>query len=103
MGIGGLGGDIVASLWASSMLKRQQKVEDDNLPRNRTRYKAAKDEYRRCQALGIPGRRFHDVAREYGIPSAWLYCFNRGEYQEGLDSTDADHDSYDKESSRGDF
>ena len=47
-------------------------------------------------------RGFNDVAREYGIPPVWLRHFNKGEYQEGLHSTDADDDSSDDESSTGD-
>ena len=100
----------VPNLWGASplccshsvtMLEKQKKVEEASLTRNRTRCRAASDEYRRFQVLGISGRGFHVVAKEYGIPSVWLRLFNRGEYLEGLDSTDIDDDSSDEESSMG--
>ena len=93
----------MASLRAAAVSEKQQKVEGAILVRDRTRYRDARDEYRRCQALGIAGRGFHAVARDYRIPLVWLRCFNRGECQEGLDSTDADDDSSHEESLMGDF
>ena len=56
----------------------------------------------RCRALGIPGRGFHVVAREYDVPPVLLCRFINREHQEGLDSTDVDDDSSVKESSMGD-
>lgn len=43
----------MASLGATTMLERKQEEEDANLDRKRFRYRAAMDEYRRCQPLGI--------------------------------------------------
>ena len=57
----GLGGDVVASLWAAAVSENKKEVEDASLARDRTRYKDARDEYRRCQALGIASRGFHVV------------------------------------------
>ena len=75
-----LGGIAVARLRAVTMSKRQQEVEDATLARDRTRYRATRDEYRRCQTSGILGKGYHAVARDYGIPPVWLRHFNRGEY-----------------------
>ena len=66
-------------------------------------YKNAMEEYIRCRPLGILGRGYCTVARDHGIASVLLSCFNKGEYQEGLDSIDADDDSFDEESSTEDF
>ena len=44
----GLGGDAVASLWGVAMSERQQEVEDASLDRHKSKYRATKDEYRRC-------------------------------------------------------
>ena len=60
--------------------------------RLRVRYKNAREEYIRCRALGIPGREYRVVARDHGVASVLLSGFNKGEYQEGLDSTDANGD-----------
>ena len=93
----------MASLWAAVMSEGQQEVEDAKLARDRTRYKDARDDYRRCQALGIQGRGYHTVAKDNGIPPIWLSIFNKEEYHEGLDSIDANDDSSNEESSTGDF
>ena len=93
----------MASLRAAAVVEKQQEVDDCRLARNRVRYRAAIEEYRRCRGLGLPGRGFRSVGREYGIPPVWLRRFFNGEYQEGLDSTDADEGSSDEESSTGDF
>ena len=85
------------------MSKRQQDIEDASLARDRTRYRDARDEYRRCQVSSIAGRGFHAIARDYGIPPVWLRPFNKGEYQASLDSIDVDDDSSDEKSSTGDF
>ena len=63
----GLGGDTMASLWAATVLERQQEVEDASLARDRTRYKDARDEHKRCQAFGIVGRGLHAVTKVCGI------------------------------------
>ena len=62
--------------------------------RQRFRDRATNDEYKRCQALGIVGRGCYAIAREYRIPLVLLLHFNEGEYQEDLDSSDADDDSF---------
>ena len=99
---GGVGGDTVASLRAAAVSERQQEVEDASLARDRTRYRDAKDEYRRCQALGIVDKGFHSIAWDYGIPLVRFCHFNKGQYQEGPDSIDTDDDSS-TELSTGDF
>ena len=71
--------------------------------RLRVKYKNARDEYIRCRALGTLGMGYRVVARKHGIAPVLLSRFNKGEYQEGLDSTDADDDSSDEASSTGDF
>ena len=71
--------------------------------RLRAKYKNAREEYIRCRALGIPGRGYCAIARDHGIAPILLSRFNKGEYQEILDSTNADDDSSNKESSTGDF
>ena len=71
--------------------------------RLRVKYKNAREEYIRCRALGIPGRGYCAVNRDHGIALVLPSRFIKGEYQEGLDSTDADDDSSDEESSTGDF
>ena len=71
--------------------------------RLRVKYKNVREEYIRCRALGIPGRGYRAVARDHGIVPVLLSRFNKGEYQEGLDSIDVDDDSSDEESSTGDF
>ena len=73
------------------------------LGRLRVRYRNAREEYIRCRALGTPGMGYHAVARKHGIALILLSRFNKGEYQKGLDSTDAADDSSDEESSTGDF
>ena len=71
--------------------------------RLRVRYRNGREEYIKCRALGIPGRGYRAVASRYGIAPVLLSRFKKGEYQEGLDSTDADGDSSHEESSTGDF
>ena len=71
--------------------------------RLRVKYKNAREEYIRCRAIGIPGRGYRAIARDHDIAPVLLGRFNKGSYQEGLDSTDADDDSSDEESSTGDF
>ena len=71
--------------------------------RLRAKYKNAREEYIRWRALGTPGMGYHAVARKHDIAPVLLRRFNKGEYQEGLDCTDADDDSSDEESSMGDF
>ena len=73
------------------------------LGRIRIRSRTARDEYSRCRALGIPGRGYRVVARDYGISPVLLRCFFNGEHHEGLDSMDTDEGSSDEESSTGDF
>ena len=46
----------------------------------RIRYKVARDEYSRCRTLGIPGRGYFVVAREYGIAPVLLRCFINREH-----------------------
>ena len=65
----------MTSLRAAAMSERQHEVEIASLARDRARYRAARDEYRRCQALGIPGRGYHAIAKDYGIPPVWLCHF----------------------------
>ena len=60
----GLRGGTVASLHASIMLEREGQIERCTLARQRTRYKAARDECKGCKALGISGRGCHPIARE---------------------------------------
>ena len=69
----GLGGDAVASLRAGAALEKQQEVEEARLGKIRIRYRAVRDEYSRCMALGILGRGYRIVAREYGI-APLLFC-----------------------------
>ena len=71
--------------------------------RIRVGYRAAREEYSRCRALGIPGRVFRAVAREYEITLVLFCRFINREHQEGLDSTDADECSSDEYFSMGDF
>ena len=53
--------------------------------------------------LGILGKGYCAVARDYGIALILLHRFLNGEHQEDLNSTDADEGSLDEESSTGDF
>ena len=76
----GLGVDAVASLHADTMLEKQQEVEEARLGRIRVRYRATRDEYSRCRVLGIPGRGFCVVAREYGIAPILLCCLINKEH-----------------------
>ena len=99
----GLGGDAVASLQAGAALLKQQEVEEAVLGRIRVSYRVARKDYSRCWALGIPGRGYCVVAKEYGTVPVLLHHFITREHQEGLDSTEADEVSLDKESSTGDF
>lgn len=46
-GYRGLGGDVVASLRVATVLEREEQIEEADLSIQRTRYRAAKDEYRR--------------------------------------------------------
>ena len=71
--------------------------------RLRVRHRNAREEYIRCRALGTPGMGYRAVAKKHGIAPVLLSRFNKGEYQEGLDSADSDDDSSDEESSMGDF
>ena len=71
----GVGGDAVASLRAAAVVEKQQEVDDCRLARNRVRYRAAIEEYRRCRGLGPPGRGVRSGGREYGIPPVWLRRF----------------------------
>ena len=69
----------------------------------RVKYKNASDEYIRYRVFGPPGMGYCVVARKHDIALILLSRFNKGEYQEILDSTNADDDSSSKESSMGDF
>ena len=60
-------------------------------------------EYNRSRALGILGRGYHVVDRDYGIAPVLLRHFFNREHQEGMDSTKTDEGSSDEESSMGDF
>ena len=71
--------------------------------RIRIRYKTTKNEYSRCRALGIPGRGYRVVPRKYDIALVLLRRFINREHQEGLDSTDANEGSSDKDSSTGEL
>ena len=73
------------------------------MDRLRVRYKNAREEYIRCRALGTPGMGYCAIDEKHHIALVLLSRFNKGEYQEGLDSTNADDDSSDEESSTGDF
>ena len=44
----GLGVGTVHGLCADTVGEREEKIEEDKIARNRARYRAAKDEYRRC-------------------------------------------------------
>ena len=99
----GLGGDLVASLWAGAALVKQQEVEEARLGRLMVRYKNEREEYIRCRALGTLGMGYRAVARKHGIALVLLSRFNKREYQKGLDSTEVEDDSSDEESSTGDF
>ena len=99
----GLRGDAVASLWASTALVKQQEVKEARLGRLGVKYRNARDEYIRCRAFGTPSMGYRAVARKHGIAPVLLSRFNKREYQEILDSTDADDNSSNEESSTGDF
>ena len=93
----------MASLLAGATLEKKQDVEEARLGRIKVGYRNAREEYSICMALGILGRGYCAVARDYSIAPVLLCCLFNGEHQEGLDSTDADKDSLDEESSTGDF
>ena len=92
-----LGGDAVASLQAGTALVKQQEVEEARLGRLKVRYRNAREEYIRCRALDTPGMGCHAIDKKHCIVPVLLSRFNKGEYQEGLDSIDADDDSSNEE------
>ena len=48
--------------------------------RIRVGYKNAREEYGRCRAVGIPGRGYRAVARDYGMALLLLRRFFNGEH-----------------------
>ena len=61
-------------------------MEEARLGRIKVKYRNA-EEYIRCRSLGILGKGCRAVVKKHGIAPVLLNYFNKGEYQEGLDST----------------